>query len=249
MLFFDDQRNCVLVSSLNHFMTNGVVKVMPPKKVSAPWGFGCGPNGEVNHLPAQTSFMYLMVFGQGIHATFKRWGDLLRQYYGVSPKDRYLDVMTSSLGYFTDNGAYYYYNPLPKKKYDQTLLAVKAKADELRIPYRYYHLDSWWYRKSVQQWNRKLLGNLGRILGGGLYGGTIRWEPDPEALDMPLVELSAQLGTPFSAHNRWYAVDSPYTQEFHFVQEGGRSMPDDPKFWQHIMKYCQENRITVYEQD
>ena len=84
-------------------------------------------------------------------------------------------------------------------------------AKEEGIPFANYHLDSGWYLKSVQAWKRKMLGGFGRIVGGGLYGGTIRWEVDPYALDMTLPALSEGLdGKPLTAHNRWYAEKSSY---------------------------------------
>jgi hypothetical protein len=246
VVLFDDARNCVMLSALNHFMTNGIQK---QGEIASNYTIACGPSGEVKGLPANYSGLYIMLFGNGINKTFQNWGALMHKYYGRAKKDRYSDVMTSYLGYFTDNGAFYYYNPIKGMKYDRTLIAVKQHADEMQIPFRYYHLDSWWYRKSVSQIKRKLLGGIGRILGGGLYGGTILWEPDPEALDMTLPELQQALGAPFTAHNRWYGLETPYVDRFKFIKEGARSMPDDPAFWQHIMKYCNENNIEVYEQD
>ena len=103
------------------------------------------------------------------------------------------------------HGGYYYYNPLKGKDYSQTLTAVHEHALSIGIPLCYYNLDSWWYQKSVQKWKRTLLGGFGRIIGGGLYGGTLLWEPDPQALDISPKELGENLNVVFTAHNRWVA--------------------------------------------
>lgn len=52
-----------------------------------------------------------------------------------------------------DHGTYLYYNPkLPNGttgSYTDALLAVKAYADSLSIPYKTVLLDSWWYFKGA----------------------------------------------------------------------------------------------------
>lgn len=57
------------------------------------------------------------------------------------------DATAQYLGYNTDHGAYYYYNPLPGKTYGETLLAVHNYTSSINIPYKWILLDSWWYYK------------------------------------------------------------------------------------------------------
>ena len=45
------------------------------------------------------------------------------------------DLATNYLGYWMDNGAYYYYNPLPSTSYQDTVLELHANLTE-RIPVR-----------------------------------------------------------------------------------------------------------------
>jgi hypothetical protein len=250
---FDDDKNCVLISAFNHYITNGIQKIntiVNEKIVPNEFSLALGTSGEISKIPENHSHTYIMVFDKGINNTFQVWGNLLRQFHKVEKKSRYPDIMVSHLGFFTDNGAHYYYNPIKGTKFDETLIAVNDYAEKENIPFAYYHLDSWWYLKSVQQWKRTLLGGLGRIVGGGLYGGTILWEIDPFALDMDFDELYEKLhNKPLTAHNRWYGVDTPYIKDFNFIVEGNKSMPDDPKFWEHLMSYSKKNHIEVYEQD
>ena len=55
--------------------------------------------------------------GDDKSAVFSRWGELLRQYHGKATDGRHTDVATNYLGYWTDNGAFYYYNTLPNMTY------------------------------------------------------------------------------------------------------------------------------------
>ncbi len=253
VMFFDDQTNTILLSSLDHHLTNGIAKT--PLKESETeskneYRVECGFNGEVISVPQGHSHQFLLIVHQGINTTFNYWGDLLRKYYNVERKDRYSDVANSKLGYWTDNGAFYYYLPMPGKKMDATLIEIEKKAADLEIPFQYYQLDSWWYQKSISKWIRSLLGWLGRIVGGGLYGGTHLWEPDSTYLDISLEDLHQQLNhKPFIAHNRWYSDKCPYIKRFKFIVENNSAMPDDPKFWEYLMEYCKKNHIQVYEQD
>ena len=107
VVLFDDSRQCVLISALDNFLTNGIVQTINYGKSQ----IGCGPNGQINKIPADFSYRYIMVFYEGINSTFCFWGDLLRKFHGVRIKDRYMDQITKYLSYFTDNGAFYYYNP------------------------------------------------------------------------------------------------------------------------------------------
>ena len=247
VMFFDDAKNVVVISALDNFITNGI-----RKKLNDTNGMylQCGTNGHIAKIPQNHTHSYLLVFHRGINESMRYWGSLLRKYNNAPKKKRYSDVVCNSLGYFTDNGAHYYYNPIKDKKYDQTLIEVKKHADQIGIPYQYFQLDSWWYKKSMKKWKRDIQGYFGKIYGGGLYGGTTEWIPDPEAFDMSLEELYQELGKkPFIAHNRWFANDTTYRDRFDFKIIGNRALSIDPAFWDHIMAYCKKNHIAVYEQD
>ncbi len=72
--------------------------------------------------------------GRGISATVVRPANLVLADRGRWRTDRYADVGLSYLGYWTDNGAYYY-QVEPGLDEEGTLLAVKAEADATGIPY------------------------------------------------------------------------------------------------------------------
>ncbi|MCP4762554.1 MAG: hypothetical protein GY870_12305 [archaeon] len=241
-IFFDDNLNTFAVSSADNFMVH-------TNSVNNKW-INCGLEGEIKSIPKGHTYSYMLIFDSGINNTLQKIGDLLREFHNKKRKSMYMDKIISYIGYWTDNGAYYYYRPIKGKKLSETLLEVNKHSKELDIPFQYFDLDSWWYLKSVSKLKRKLLGNLGRIVGGGLYGGAIKWEIDPFYMHMDVSELSKQLDNkPFIAHHRWYNVNSPRLNQYKFVSEGTNATSIDPDFWEMIMENCQKWNIICFEQD
>lgn len=82
----------------------------------------------------------VLCYGAGFRAAVYRLGGFLRSLSGkqAPPTDWGLQY----LGYYTDNGAYYYYNPAPGLNYEQTLVSVKEYAAKEAIPYRFYQVNS-----------------------------------------------------------------------------------------------------------
>ena len=53
----------------------------------------------------------------------------------------------SILGYWTANGAFYYYNTIQGLNYEDTLIELANYFKAQDIPIRYMDIDSWWYFK------------------------------------------------------------------------------------------------------
>ena len=70
----------------------------------------------LQEIPEQETIKTVLFHGTALWESFKQWGEVLQTYNG-EVKTRSEDVVTNYLGYWTDNGAYYYYNPLPNKTY------------------------------------------------------------------------------------------------------------------------------------
>ena len=68
---------------------------------------------------------------------------MLRQYNGKATDMENTDLASNYLGYWMDNGAFYYYNTLPNTSYQDTVLELHANLSE-RIPVRwklkFFHL-------------------------------------------------------------------------------------------------------------
>lgn len=254
-LFFDDDLNTFLISSTDEFMIH-LTSVIGAN-------IAAGLNGEIEHIEPNYKSRTMLIFDRGINRSFERFGDLLRCLHGKNRKSMYMDVATSYIGYWTDNGAYYYYNPMKGKKLSQTLVEVSKHIEEMDLPIQYYNIDSWWYQKSVSAWKRRWIGNFGRIVGGGLYGGALTYERDPYHMHVPVDELSRILGKPFVAHHRWFHTDTPYKEEYDFYIEKNRlgfwaklirgyddkSICLERDLWDRLMADCPKWNIAVWEQD
>lgn len=50
-------------------------------------------------------------------------------------------------GYWTDNGGFYYYNPMEGMTFEETFIEMSRVFAERGVPVRYAEIDSWWYPK------------------------------------------------------------------------------------------------------
>ncbi len=254
-IFFDNDCNTFTLSSADEFLIH--LSSVNDSHIA------CGLNGEIENIENNYCSHYLLLFDRGINSSCQNLGDLLRSFHGKKRKSMYMDMATSYIGYWTDNGSYYYYNPIKGKKLSETLLEVKKHIKEIDLPIQYYDLDSWWYIKSVSSAKRKLLGNFGRIVGGGLYGGAIKYEIDPYYMHVDVDVLSRILEKPLVAHHRWIDSETPYKRKFNFYTEKNKlnfwarlirgyddkSICLDKDFWGMIMSNCEKRNIAIYEQD
>ncbi|MGV9199352.1 MAG: hypothetical protein ACOC4M_11090 [Promethearchaeia archaeon] len=242
---FNDNKENVILSALNRFLISPWVKTESNRSQY----FQFGIHSSINIIPKGFQHESIMVFGEKIRKNFVHWANILREYNELPKKPLNPDLPTTYLGYYTDNGSYYYYNTEKGMKAGESLIKVKEYAEENGIPYNHYQIDSWWYQKTTSEAKQKWLGWLSSIFGTSLYGGALLWEPDPDYLEMSPKELSSKLDAPLTAHNRWFNSHTPYKEQYDFIEEDGWAMPHDDAFWDHIMRYCKENNIIVHEQD
>jgi len=194
-----------------------------------------GVAGEIDALPAGFTHRFVLVRGRGIQATMEAWGDLMRQDHGRARADRYLDPGVATLGYWTDNGAAYYYVTAPGLNEQDTLLQVKADADARGIPFGYLQLDSWWYFKDP---------------GFGLLaGGLVEWQPRPEMFPEGLGAFRQRLGLPLITHNRWFAPANAYRERYEFVDGPEMSFPTSGEVFEEFLDDARSWGVFTYEQD
>jgi hypothetical protein len=234
VVMYANDLDALIMSPLDNFMS------VMQSPVKGEWR--CGFGGMLEQIPAGTVNAVILVSGRGINDTFMKWGGLIQKWHGHKTADTYADVAMSRLGYWTDNGAYYYYRTEPGKTYAQTLLDVKADAEKQGIQYGYFQLDSWWYPKA-------------RVNDRSSHdrGGFMLWEPNADMFPQGLPEFQKQLGLSLVAHNRYVADESPYCKRYNCVFSNGDkkkgAYPTDPAFWEEIMDNAKKFGIAVYEQD
>ena len=228
LVLFSDDLDVLVFSPMDHFFVSVVGLVDGELRH--------GLSGEVDAVPEGFAHRFLLVEGKGIGATIRRWGALMLEDRGKTPPDRYADVGLSYLGYWTDNGAYYYYSTEAGMNEAETMLAVKADADANGIPLGYLQIDSWWYFKD---------GTGGLIPPAGL----LRWEPRPEVFPDGLAAFQQALGLPLIAHNRWFDKDNVYRSEHEFVVEGDMALPTGQGVFDEFMTNAASWGVVTYEQD
>lgn len=227
LILYGDDRETLVFSPADHFFESLV------------WLDGdrirYGVAGEIDTLPRDFTHRFVMVRGHGIEATIAAWGDLLRQEHGRARADRYADVGVATLGYWTDNGAAYYYTTAPGLNEEETLIQVKADADARGIPLGYLQLDSWWYFKDP---------------GSGLLaGGLIEWQPRPEMFPQGLKAFQQRLGLPLVTHNRWFALNNAYRDRYDFVEGRSMSFPTSGDLFDQFLEDARSWGAITYEQD
>lgn len=197
-----------------------------------------GLEGDLEEVPAGFSHRFLLVEGRGMARTLEHWGDLLLADRGRTRIDRYADEGEAYLGYWTDNGAHYYYRTEPGMTTEETLLAVRADGEARGIPYRYLQLDSWWYVKEP-----------GAIPLPFITGGLVSWKPLPELFPDGLAAFRDRLGLPLITHNKWFAPETPYRERYPFVDGDDMSLPTGRGVYDEFMADAVSWGVTTYEQD
>ncbi len=240
-LLFDAQANAVVLSPAAHFP---VARLLGDGRTE----IASALNPEMQPLPTGFEHATVMQFGHGINAVWSAWGRTLQRIVGRPPVPNDADIGLRYLGYWTDNGAYYYYNYEKTLGYAQTLANLVAHYRERKIPIRYLQLDSWWYYKSLTDPS----GKEGKPKASGLptaewnrYGGLMKYEAHPGVFPRGLAAFHDEIGLPLITHNRWVDPKSPYRGQYQFVGLAGV----DPAWWQRIMDYVSSSGVVCYEQD
>ncbi len=243
-LLFDAQANAMLISPASHFMVASMSGDGHQRVAS-------GFNPNLRHLPAGFTQQTLVAFGKGINRTWDLWGDALLALNGSKGKRpaNDADVILKYLGYWTDNGTFYYYHYDDDKGYTGTLQALVSRYHREKIPIRYLQLDSWWYSKSTTSAEGKP-GKAKKIesLPEGewnRYGGTLEYKAHKALFPDGLDAFQKSIGLPLVTHARWIDPASPYHEKY--KMSGLASV--DPKFWDEIAAYLKASGVAIYEQD
>ncbi|HME09501.1 MAG TPA: hypothetical protein VKG25_20745 [Bryobacteraceae bacterium] len=224
--FWDASKNVFVVSPADHFMTAATNWDSQQRLVS-------GIDARITAFPSGFEHKTLLLLEEGINQAFDSWGHAMTDLYQKvrAPNDG--DTTLRMLGYWTDNGASYYYRQAPNLSYEDTLTAVKAGFDQIGIQLGYMQLDSWFYPKGPNQdW---------KDLSDGIY----LYEAAPDLFPDGLKAFQTKVGVPLVTHSRWIDATSPYRQEY---QMSG-NVVTDPLYWNNLAGYLRESGVILYEQD
>jgi len=225
-VFFDSSANTFIISAATHFMVSTT---------------GWGPNGELSSgissqiatLPAGFSHRTLMALDAGVNRAFDSWGNALIALLGKKRPPNDADISLRQIGYWTDNGATYYYQTGNSLTYEQTLAAIKADFDHAGIALGYVQLDSWFYPKGPSaSWTAN---------GSGIY----QYLAAPALFPGGLGNFQQSLGISLITHARWIDPSSPYHQQY--AMSG--NVVTDPSYWRMVAMYLASSGVGAYEQD
>jgi hypothetical protein len=223
---YDSAMNTVVLSPLNHFLS-----AVQTKSKTVDGYLACGVSGRVAKLPPGFTQETILYAGTGINQTMFDWGTKLLEKSGKSRSEFTKDETVKYLGYYTDNGAYYFDKNEHGKNFEQTMVDVADYLHSAKIPAKYLHLDANWYTFSKKD------------------GGTLEWTPRKDAVPGGLKKLSERTGLPFAVQNSFWSADAKSKGKYHFLQSSTSTLPTSSQFWMHLMQWSHQNNIKLYEQD
>ena len=225
-VFFDSSFNTFILSPAANFMT-----------ASTAWGpnqeLASGIDSRISSLPQGFTHQTLLVIEKGINRAFDTWGQALTALHRKARPANDAGVILNKLGYWTDNGASYYYHMAASLSYVQTLAAVKADFDHAGISLGYLQLDSWFYPKGA--------GAAWSDNGSGIYEYVAAAPPFMAGLS----KFQQSLGIPLITHARWIDPSSPYRKLY---QMSGNVVLDQA-YWNYVAGYLATSGVATYEQD
>ena len=229
VVLFDMNKNgrgdTVIISPFSQFMATSLNQVGNILQY--------GVMGSMIAIPANYNHSLVLFYSAGgINRAMRAWGQMMQRAYNRNNQLRDNDITVKYLGYYTDGGAYYYYNREGELNYEDTILAAHRK---INLPFHYIQLDSWWYYK-------------------GLKGGVSQWKSRPDVFPNGLPSLYQQMNKiPLAAHNRYWAIDNVYSDKYAFLfdemNQSGLPVGND-SFWIDLLKEAaQDWGLIMYEQD
>jgi hypothetical protein len=241
-LLFDDLGRSVIISPAAEFM---VSRMVGDAKTSISEGF----DPRLKQVPAGFAQESLLVFADHVSDAWRTWGGAMRKLFAHQIPKPDSDPLLKSFGYWTDNGADYYYNYDLDKGYAGTLLAVRDQYRAEGIPLGYVQLDSWWYPKTIDDPSGKPGGATKNSKlpaePWNRYGGLYQYRADTDLFPSGLPAFEKQLGLPLAVHNRWMDRHSPY----HDAYKISGVAVTDPKWWRETATYLAGSGVSCYEQD
>eukprot|EP00041_Stephanoeca_diplocostata_P034604 m.1187523 g.1187523 ORF g.1187523 m.1187523 type:complete len:876 (-) comp24549_c0_seq8:3093-5720(-) len=259
MIIYDSTGNTIVLSPVDHFLVNMLGFADETQELSV------GMQPRITNIPASHNMSFVMVLGKGIQPTIDVLASFLHSTYGRTPACMSTTRDLRVLGYYSDNGACYYYNTEPNMTYEETYAAIFEEASQKKIPYGFYHLDSFFYTKDSG-------GGVGVCDVNKLHAkgsaGAIEWDGCSHLFPQGLRHLSENVlkGSNLSAHARLFSDHTIYAQgnhpgnhtydrQFSFIKNPSKeaAIPAtnaSEEFWNFLMTDAVTRwNLAMYEQD
>jgi autotransporter-associated beta strand protein len=229
-VFFNTNFDCFILSAATNYMVAGNV-------MNGDGSISCGIQAGIPNLPAGFTHRTVLVVQRGINQTYDTWGRALTGLAGKVRPANDATVELDKLGYWTDNGAAYYYNYNASYGYAGTLLAIRDDFAALGFPLGYVQLDSWWYPKGT--------ANTWQGDPNNSRGGINQFIAEPTLFPSGLAAFQQQLGLPLITHARWIDTVSPYRSQYAM----SANVIVEDAYWTNRMDYLNAGGVITYEQD
>ena len=229
-VFFNTNYDCFILSPAMNFMVAGNV-------MNGDGSISCGIQSAIPQLPAGFTHRTILAVQNGINKTFDTWGRALTGIAGKARPANDATVELNKLGYWTDNGAAYYYTYDQSLGYAGTLLAMRDQFANSGFPLAYLQLDSWWYPKGV--------ANTWQGDANNDRGGLNLYQAESTLFPNGLASFQQQLGLPLITHCRWVDPASPYRSQY--AMSG--NVVVDPAYWTNRMTYLNAGGVMTFEHD
>jgi hypothetical protein len=229
-VYFDDAGHSFILSPASDFMVAHLNRTASDEIESR-------ISPRIATIPEGLEHKTLLVVANGINHAFDTWGNALTDLSRKTRPANDADPSLKYLGYWTDNGAGYYYDFEQSLGYTGTLLAMKDEFAKAGVSLGYMQLDSWWYPKGE-------LGNWDHYPPYNPQGIT-RYEAHPDLFPNGLAAFRKDLGLPLITHARWIDTKSPYRQKYKM----SNNVIIDPAYWTAVGTYLHDAGVFGYEQD
>eukprot|EP01084_Bolivina_argentea_P025903 48162_1 len=210
--------------------TQGYIQNMTsPMDVNNDWRLGI--SSQVLEIPQGFEHETVIVVGKGINdAMLNGWSNRLKSLYHTVRVENENDIITSYLGYWTDNGAYYYGdswgatgNPMNLTCCSLAVFSdVKANLDKQKIPIKYWQMDDWWYYGLHPK----------EYINGPYWSGVKsvkHWDAPPAYYPGGIATLSKQLQVPLLLYGPYFSPDNDWINDFSFIPEGAGFVLPSPE--------------------
>ncbi len=202
-----------------------------------------GPHGDLTQVAPDWSIELEVRRGPSLRALIGAWGAGVRERAATVDVDRHLDVATSHLSYWTDNGAAYWYRNEPGRSLAQTVVDVVDDLDERDVPIRAVELDSWFYDHEVA-----------RPVSPDDYPeevpptGLLRWEARADTVPMGMPAFAEALdGHPLILHSRHLSIHADGVDDDWWLDRCAH--PSDPSWFRGWFERARAWGATTIEQD
>ena len=229
MAIFDKNGSTLAISAASEFMSATWAEVKRGATT-----LSSGTLGSVTSLPPGFRVLTVAAGAPGPSQGVVAVGQMLQSLYKKNATEsRAADHTLQTLGFSTDNGAYFYLKPETGKNFEQTMIDMQHYAKQAQLPIQYALLDSWWYEQ-------------------GKGGGVKNWTAQPRIFPDGMGHVHEATGWPFQLHNRYWSTDNIYAKQnggtYDFIVEGteGYAIPTDQQLWDDLMANASKTGMETY---